>query len=450
MKPDRSDHELLLRSLDGRLTTGERRRAAELLRGDAAARVFLREVAEQAVMVADIERIAADRGEALGSIPGSVASRERMVVPADFRSRTWRMAAAAVFALLAAAVVLWSPAAQKTDFVRVSKITGSCQYFGSNGKLENAIAAGASLGAGDTLETRSCDAWIELKFHDGSAITIAGHSILEILAAEAGKKRFKLSQGYLWANPPPGSAGDSLIIQTPTLTAESRGAQFDIQSSTTETMLRVNDGSARVAQSIDGRFLEVRQGRQIAASLGKTGSFAAIEQPKPVNHWACDLGQAPEVILGKWLPPNGNERARLGADPLLWPIRGREPLMLYAVAMSAWKTSERPVLLRADSRLRFRGRTGRAQFVRFGFSAQKMRGVFAGKFEVDVQPSGLGPGGQTWEVELPLRNFKPLYPQLAPSPEGLEFTDVYALTVKEDAGLEISHIELSPVKERRE
>jgi hypothetical protein len=117
---------------------------------------------------------------------------------------------------------------------------------------------------------------------------------------------------------------------------------------------------------------------------------------------------------------------------------------LYAVALAAWKSSEHPVVLHADSKLRFRGRTERAQTVRFGFSAQKIRGVFAGKFEVDIPPASLGPAGETWEVEIPLTNFRPLHPQLAAAPEGLELTDVYALTIQEDAGLEIHHIELLP------
>jgi hypothetical protein len=73
-----------------------------------------------------------------------------------------------------------------------------------------------------------------------------------------------------------------------------------------------------------------------------------------------------------------------------------EPVMLYAVALSVAGSSDRSVLLEADSRLIFRGRTDRSQTVRFGFSTQKMRGVFAGKFEMDVRPDSLGPAGETW------------------------------------------------------
>ena len=45
---------------------------------------------------------------------------------------------------------------------------------------------------------------------------------------------------------------------------------------------------------------------------------------------------------------------------------------------------------------------------------------------------------------LPLANFRPLHPHPTAPPEGWELTDVYALTVKEDEGLEINHIELVP------
>jgi hypothetical protein len=156
------------------------------------------------------------------------------------------------------------------------------------------------------------------------------------------------------------------------------------------------------------------------------------------------LWTVPEVILGRWLPADEAARGRLGAEPLLWPIPNREPLLLHAVALSVVQSSEQPVLLQRDTALTFRGRTARAERVRFGFSAQRMRGAFAGKFEVDVSPESLGPTGRTWTVSLPLSAFRPVGPQLASSPEGLELSDVYALTIIEDAGLELNHIELAP------
>ena len=443
MNPHDSPHELLLRYLDGRVTPEERLRAVELLRIDPEARAFLRTVSEQAVMVADLERIAAGREEALHPRE-VVAKQEHKIVPVEFRAWPWRVAAAAAIIVLLAAFAFQFRRADQPGVARVSKVTGSSQYFGSKGKIENALTTGTSLGAGDTLETRSCDAWIELRLRDGSTLTIAGNATLRLLDGEAGGKWFELSQGSLWANPAAGTPGDPVLIQTPTMTVEVRGAQFNIQTSPTKSIVRVNEGSARVKKNLDGSTVAVAKGQQVATALGWKEPLAVKSQPAPIDYWACDLGQVPEVILGRWLPPTDQQRARLGAEPLLWPISERDSMMICAVALAAWKSSEHPVVLHADSKLRFRGRTERAQSVRFGFSAQKLRGVFAGKFEVDVSPASLGAAGETWEVELPLANFRPLHPQLAASPDGLELTDVYALTVKEDAGLEINHIELVP------
>lgn len=443
MNQNDSPHELLLRHLDGRLTPDERRRAAELLRTDPEARTFLRAVAEQAVMVADLERVALGRQEALDLRPLRPADQGHKILAVRFRSWRWGVAAAAAVAVLAVLASQLVPTI-RPGLVRVSKVTGSSQYFGFKGRAEKVLTAGTSLVSGDTLETRSCDAWVELKLRDDSTITVAGHSTLRILESKGGRQQFKLLQGSLWGSPAPRGRAEAVLIQTPTVAAEMRGAQFDLQTSPAETMVRVNEGSARVSQHLDGSTVEVPKGRQVAASLSRKEPLAVTPQPAPIDSWATDLGRIPEVILGKWLPPTGNERARLGAEPLLWPISDRDSVMLYAVALAAWKSTERPVLLHSDSKLRFRGRTERAHTVRFGFSAQKMRGVFAGKFEVDVPPASLRPAGETWEVELPLRNFRPLHPQLASSPDGLELTDVYALTIKEDAGLEIHHIELLP------
>ena len=448
MNSNDSRRELLLRYLDGRVTPEERLRVAELLRSDASAREFLRTVSEQAVMVADLERIAAGRAEALHP-RRAVAEQRRKIVTVNFRAWQWRAAAAALVMVLAALAFQFRSNA-RPGIVRVTKVTGSSQYFGSKGKIQNALTAGTSLGAGDTLETRSCDAWIELKLRDGSTLTIAGNATLRLLDGEAGGKRFELSQGSLWANPATGATGEPLLIQTPTMTVEVRGAQFNIQTSSTKSIVRVNEGSARVKKNLDGSIVAVAKGQQVATALGWKEPLAVKSQPAPIDYWACDLWQVPEVILGRWLPPTEHQRARLGAEPLLWPISERDSMMIYAVALAAWKSSEHPVVLHADSKLRFRGRTERSQTVRFGFSAQKIRGVFAGKFEVDIPPASLGPSGETWEVELPLANFHPLHPHLAASPEGLELTDVYALTINEDAGMEINHIELLPLKSTTE
>lgn len=328
------------------------------------------------------------------------------------------------------------------DVLRVSKVTGSSQYFGFTGETQHALRAGASLGAGDALETRSCDVWTELQLRDGASLTVAGHSTLRILNAEPGETRVKLLQGNLWLNSVESAAPERGVIETPIATVFSRDAQLNIQTTEGEMILRVNQGPARVIRIVDRSRVDIPAAHQVSVSLGSKAPLAAVPQPKPINHWSCDLAQVPEVILGRWLPLSGARWARLGAEPLLWPVENGDSVMLYAVALAAWKMSPRPVVLESGARFRFRGQTARRQTVRFGFSTQKMQGVFSGKFEVDVPTELLAAPGEPWEVELRLEDFRPLHPQLASTLDGLELTDVYALTIREDAGLEIHHIEL--------
>ncbi len=443
MSPADSPNELLLRFLDGRASPEDSLRAAQLLRADPAARQFVRGVAEHAVVVADVERAAQGRLEALRPQPFAPGAASRRIVPVNFRSWRWAMAAAASICLIAAGAFQFQARSQ-SSVAKIARVTGSSQFFGARGKVETALAAGATLHPGDTLETRSCDAWIELELRDGSKATLAGNSTLRVLDDQTGHPQFKLQAGNLWVSPSPQGQSKPIVFRTPTLAMESAGAQFDLQTSATETMARVNKGSARITQNSDGAAAAISEGQQALVSLNRRRPLAVEPQPTPITSWSCDLGRAPQVILGRWLPPQPAERARLGAEPLLWPLPGRDPVMLYAAALSVLSSSDRPVLLQSGSKLVFRGRTDRPHFVRFGFSAQKMRGVFAGKFELDVRPDQMGHPGEPWEITLPLADFRALQPQLSFSPDGLELRDVYALTVKEDAGLELNHIELSP------
>ena len=442
MDTDETRRVWILRFLEGKVSAEERARVVGLLRADAEARRFLRDVAEQSVMITDIERSTRAR-ETVASSEDPVARSLPAGEPRRSRGLGRGLVALVGVAVLAMAVQRHR-GARPEAVLTVAKATGSSQFIGAAGQPASVLRTGTRLRAGDTVATRSCDAWIELRLGDGSSVTLAGHSALRVLGTDAGTPRFSLLEGSLWRSPSSGPRTGPVWIGTPTVEARMEAGQFDVQTTAAETKVRVNQGSGRIRQVLDGASAAIGPGQQIAASFSRKEPLSPVAQPAPVDRWACDLGKVPEVVLGRWLPPTGQERARLAADPLLWPIGDGRSVMLYAVAIAAWKSSDRPVVLHGESRLRFRGRTEAARTVRFGFSSQRMQGAFAGKFEIDVPSPTLGPAGATWEVDLPLASFRPLQPQLAGSPEGLELTDVYALTLEEDVGLEINHIELVP------
>jgi len=292
------------------------------------------------------------------------------------------------------------------------------------------------------IETRSCDSWVELELRDGSRLTVAGHSLLRLLEPLAGSGRASLVRGTLWYRPASNQASSTWVVETPAARVESGRAQFDVQASANQTLLRVNSGEARITHRLASLPVVVSNGFQASLDLAGRTPTRAEPQPAHVGHWRCDLDAGTSVILGRWLPSGAGERVRLGAQPLLWPLPDAPPLMLHAVSVSALQTVGIPVELRTGARVRFQGRTSRSSSVRFGFSTQRMQGVFSGKFEVDVPSGDLGRVGDAWTVDLPLAEFHPLHPELSESPVGLELGDIYALTVNLDAGLEVHCIEI--------
>jgi predicted anti-sigma-YlaC factor YlaD len=87
MNSNESQNELLPHYLDGQVTTEERLRALESLRNDPTAREFLREIAEQSVMVADLQRTAsAGSVDRLLSPIRPVAPRSRLI---NARTKRW-------------------------------------------------------------------------------------------------------------------------------------------------------------------------------------------------------------------------------------------------------------------------------------------------------------------------------------------------------------------------
>jgi ferric-dicitrate binding protein FerR (iron transport regulator) len=429
--------ELIRRYIDGMATAEDHRALQEALRHDAALR---RQFARYTNLDA-----------ALGS--GRLAAAPATPVEPIAGRRTWTgwfswrplTAAAAAFALaFIVTQVVQARLTERREIASVTAASGAAQFFGAHGALRDALSSGVKLAAGDSIETRSGDATAALVLRDGGKITLGGSGSLRILEGDGpgGAPRWNLTRGALWVS----ADAQSVVVQTQNTVVQASGSQFDIQATAERTVLRVNSGLARVRSLVDGRELEVAAGRQTAVGMHRDEPPVVVAQPQPVEQWTCSFSPAVQPAYGNWLPARDSSGVRLCTAPLLWPRPKLDPLLLHVASFRVFRDSKFPVRASADSTLVFRGFTTRPHLVRFGFSTQKVRGVFAGKFEVDVPAKDLGPVGREWEVRLPLAKFHPLPPRLADSPEGLELVDVYALTRVEDAGLELSHIELTQKK----
>lgn len=439
-----SDHqrEMIIRYLDQSLDDSDCEQVEAWLHDQKEARDFLREVAEQAILLADLEKMTATAQPSLSERASPVHGSILRQVWSGSGNTALGVTIGFIAVLLTTWwLVAWNDARRVSDF-RVEKVTGSSRYLASTGQTDEALLADSILKIGDSVETRSCDAWVTIRSSDLMQLTIAGHSNLRLTKGDSKQRWIQLTSGAFWVDPPAGRDQNALFIETSTAVIKSMAAQLNIHTTDSETVLRVNRGIAEVTRRIDGRVADVPAGCQLTIVLGAKTSMQVIDQPTPVNSWTCRSMDGSEILVGQLLPPSNRDRLRVGAAPLLWPIPQREPVMLYAAAVAAWKSSRHPVQLQEDSVLWFRGRFQRPKSIRFGFSTQKIQGVFSGKFEIDVDPSRLKQVDDAWEVLLPLAEFFPVQPELGKTPQGLELTDVYALTINEDVGLEINEIEL--------
>jgi len=425
--------ELIRRHVDGTATVEDRQVLQEALRTD---EVFRRQFARYTNIDA-----------ALGS--GRLAEAPVAEPATSLRRQAWMnwfswrlLTAAGAAAVLTVVVtqVVYAHFAERRQIATVATASGVAQFFGGYGSLREELRIGTKLAAGDSIETRSCNAIADLTLRGGGRLTLGGNGTLRILEGESGLTRWNLTRGNIWVSPDE----QGFVIQTQNAIVEAHGAQFDIQTFGEGTRLRVNSGTARIRSLLDGQEVEVPAGHQANAWMRRDEPLHVVVQPQPVERWTCSFSPAVQPAYGKWLPGQDSSTMRLSAAPLLWPLPKRDPLLIHVASLRVLRDSPRPVCAHNDSTLVFRGRTTRPRFVRFGFSTQKVRGVFAGKFETDVPAKKLGPVGADWEVQLPLSVFRPLHPQLAVSPDGLELVEVYALTVIEDAGLELARVELVP------
>lgn len=435
MNSDPQRLELIRRQVDGTATAEDHQALQQALRADPA---FRREFARYANLDAALRS-----GRLAASPVASPVTAPRE--PTGLSWFSWRPLSAAAATVVLTVVVtqmVYAHFSERRQVATVAAASGAGRLFSGYGSLQEELRLGTKLAAGDSIETGSCDAAAELALLGGGHLTLGGHGALRILEGDDGQTHWNLTRGSLWASPDQ----QGYAIQTPNAIVEARDAQFDIQTSGEVTQVRVNSGAARVRSLLDAHEVRVSAGYQANIGMRLGERPVVVAQPQPVEHWTCSFSPAVPPAYGKWLPGPDSPAVRLSAAPLLWPLPNRAPLLIHVATFRVLRDSPRPVLARNDSTLVFRGRTTRWQRVRFGFSTQKVRGVFAGRFETDVPAKRLGPPGAEWEVRLPLSSFRPLHPQLAASPDGLEILEVYALTVIEEAGLELTHIELVPNK----
>ncbi|MCP4453610.1 MAG: hypothetical protein GY809_19290, partial [Planctomycetes bacterium] len=126
MKDTDSTQELLLKYLDGKLCPEEEAQVAELLRSNAQARAFVRDVAEQAATVADMARTEGSHQDALKEKQNWMGRRRRRL-----GAWSWALGAAACLALVAN-ISFYMPNAEP-KIVTITGMSGPLRWTVSEG-----------------------------------------------------------------------------------------------------------------------------------------------------------------------------------------------------------------------------------------------------------------------------------------------------------------------------
>jgi len=443
MKDTESNQELILRYLDGNLLPEEEIQVTDLLRSNSEARAFLREVAEQAVTVADAERVKQHRWGELEARQDWAGNRlkahSKMEGPRiRLAGWPWAVAAAAVVVLIASLYLLQPNAELK--IATITGLSGSLQWTGNGGQVFHNLRVGTEL-SGGTIEGMVPGSWFELEFNDGSTVMISGNSTLTF--SDHGQKKLYLKEGNVSGNVKSQPAGKPMLIYTRSAMLEVLGTQFEVEAGLATTMLNVSEGKVRVKRLSDGNMVEVEAKHRLIAAADR--EMLPVLAPDAASRWKSQLHLGPDGTYGKWSPETDTQDAKLGAIPYTIPHKAT----IYTAAFVVLRGDKPPVILQPDSYLRVRGYIASRNEVYFGITVRQPEGEFAGRFQT-IRPAVEFPGGRDFEVLLKLRDFR-LDPSLAemkdklPSiPFDLVVETIWCHTLDQQAGLEIFELELLP------
>ena len=364
---------------------------------------------------------------------------------ADRRSRAmvWLTGTAAALLLLGWSVIHFLRPSEggATPILRVAEWNGAVGWTGDGGRSVRGIKIGDEL-TGGTLEVVAGDSWAELVFDDGTRVWASGPAIVTLSEGPEGK-RIHLREGELSLDVAPQASGYPLRLGTPSAEVEVLGTQFNVTADDSATRLAVHEGLVRVTRLADGKTRDVPADHHVVAALEMETGFDALPRGESVRSWRCDLQR--DVCQGYWRPGAGESSGFLRAETHLY--RGdlgqrKNPILLHSVVVRPSDSNGTPVLLTEGARLRVVGRLERSCAVGFGFGTHRVRGVLSGKYNLSRKIELAEEAEGKFEVELYLDDISRMKEIFPESPVGQELGWMWIQTVREDAGLEVTRVEL--------
>ena len=371
---------------------------------------------------------------------------------------------------LAAAVLVmlgsWSLWNSQSDTIaEIISMEGAVEWTGDGGNVIEKLEEGQLL-TGGTLETRSVQSGVELRFRDGSVVSTAGQGVLTI--ADGGQKKLYLRSGVLSADVIRQPAGRPMIVVTPTARLEILGTRFDVMVNPERSKVSVREGLVRAVRSSDGQSVNIKGGHSAIASTEVRNGFISRRVDQSVHLWNANLerdhkqgegefvsamhrlrfeirdalqqgtltrDQIPE-IYGERMAEINEATGVLRAEPKQIS-RSQFGNVIQIATLFVNRDKPNPVILNEQSVFRVQGNVAAATEIHFGIGAFGTHRAGAGRFLTSQNVAG------EFEVEIPVSQFRAFRSRgKETSPIGMEVINCFCLTSDANAKLEISGVEL--------
>lgn len=284
-------HALALAYLDDQLSPAEQQ-ALSVVADDPQ---FHRCLAEHALDAALLHRLSRQ-----GALPAGVADEEPFAEPAPATVTTTtrhrllsRLGVAAVAGtmLLAACFSLWLSRGSRpgdaagTHIGTITQTSGTVTIRGEGGERN----AETMLLAGETLATGNVASSAVLRLTDGTRITLAGNTSLQLRPRATGQQ-VVVDAGQITARVEPQPAASPLWVNTQDAEVQVLGTEFQLSAAEGLTRLDVTEGKVLITQLCDRQSLQV-SGGQFAIARDNTSKLTARNIPTVSDTYEVDFEQ---------------------------------------------------------------------------------------------------------------------------------------------------------------
>lgn len=438
MKAEERFFELALRYLDGRSSEAETRELNDLLRSDPEARAWLWEIASQATDLADLARAQAVLAPNAAPVRAPAAHGRRVLL-------RWA-AAAAVLVLIAMASVRVAQHARHLPVATVVDAIGGPSWT-SDGVVRLALVPGQHLPAG-TVSVENEAGALDLRFHDGTRLTLGGGSELSLVANP--QKQVHLKHGTLFADVTPQKKGQPMLLRTPAASIEVLGTRFSVSAAAEETAVHVQSGVVRMRRTADGKSIEVPASQAGIATLAGGSPLMANPQGSLPGTWRMSFGPGnPDQLRGRLLPEGdaSDPAPRIQARPY---VARRNPdgtaIVRHGIAARGpLSQQKRLVAVDGESVLYLRYRTARPVKVKVMIGLYREQWEFGGNFQTVIPSSREGRADSPWQtVDLPLCSLDPITPEVSTRVESGGVFLLLVCTPAAEDHLEVAEVVFKP------